>query len=235
MYYLVINYKTYPQSTGAHSEHLTSIVDNVQRHSDKVQIIICPQATDIYRLKLKFPHIHMWAQHADPLPANRNTGWITPHALKSAGASGALVNHSEHEIIDEMAAYTINALWQEKMHSCLLFPHASLISEIKKAHAKTGIETPFQAPTFAAYEPPELVGGEYSALDDSENFHKSQTAVHALKEFNTIPLLGAGVRDGSDISNSIKIGFAGVIVASGFDKSEHPQKFLEDMVGAFPH
>jgi triosephosphate isomerase len=235
MNYLILNYKTYEESTGGNAERLTEVVSQVQQMYRNVQIIVCPQATDLYRLKQRFPEQILWAQHADPLYPGKNTGWITPSAAVAAGASGVLINHSEHDLIDEMIAHSLEAARAEHLETCLLLPDPGSLDEIAKAHADAIPESRFSPPAFAAYEPPELVGGDYSVMDHPESHSKAKAALGAFMRYQSIPIVGAGVKDASDIRQAIEMGYRGVILASGFVKSDNPQKFLEQLLSAYPH
>jgi triosephosphate isomerase len=233
MNYLILNYKTYAESTGKNSERLTEIVWQVQQQNPSVQIIVCPQATDLYRLKLRFPEQILWAQHVDPIPPGKNTGWISPTSVGQAGASGTLINHSEHDLLNEMAAHTLEAAHEVHLESCLLLPDPGSLSEIARIYGRVG-DTEFIPPTFSAYEPPELVGGDYSVMDDPGSYAKAQAALKAFSSYQTIPIVGAGVKDASDIRKAIELGYRGVILASGFVKSDDPQQFLEQLLSAYP-
>lgn len=231
--YLILNFKTYPQSTGKESVQFARIVANAQQQTD-VQIIICPQLTDLYRIKQELPGVMCWAQHVDPLPAGRNTGWITPLAIKDAGASGALVNHSEHSLLDEMVVHTLDAMGEEKLQTCVCIPNERTIKGIQNAYRKMESETELRIPNFIAYEPPELIGGDFSAVDSEEYARPTQEALGAIKAFGSIPLLGAGIKNPDDITQAVEMGYEGVLIASGFIKSGDPAHFLQRVLDAFP-
>ncbi len=231
--YLILNFKTYEQATGKEALELADIVHDAQKNT-QVQIVICPQATDIFRIKQTFPEIILWSQHTDPLEPGRNSGWITPLAVKDSGGSGTLLNHSEHGIIDEMIVHSLIQFHEDKLQTCLCIPNPLTIENIKRAHKTEQMEGELFAPSFVAYEPPELIGGDYSALDSHYHIKETEEALKTIQAFNSIPLLGAGIKDSKDITNAIKMGYEGALIASGFVKSDNPAKFLDDVLGAFP-
>ena len=75
---------------------LAKICDKVafETHTD---IRIAVAATDIYPVS-KVVGIPVYAEHVDPYPLDRHTGSVLPEMIKSAGAKGTLINHSEHQI-----------------------------------------------------------------------------------------------------------------------------------------
>src|SRR3989338_5658955 len=102
---IFLSLKTYQEATGQAVINLLSSVKKVSRETG-IPIIPIAQATDIYRIKKELD-IEVWAQHIDPIDPGKNTGWISPYSVKQAGATGVLINHSEHKIPEETTIKTV--------------------------------------------------------------------------------------------------------------------------------
>jgi len=101
---VILNFKTYLESTGENALKLAEISESVARQTG-VNIVVAPQHPDIYRISRKLD-ITVFAQHVDPVDAGGHTGSIFLDCVKDAGASGTLINHSERRMklsgIDEV-------------------------------------------------------------------------------------------------------------------------------------
>jgi triosephosphate isomerase len=161
------------------------------------------------------------AQHVDPIPYGSHTGWILPESVKEAGAVGVLLNHSEHplHIIDIAASV-------ERARS-LNLDAVVCANNIGVTGAVAALK-----PHAVAIEPPDLIGGEVSVTTAEP--HIVQNAVTAVKAISpdTAVLCGAGVKTGGDVSAALKLGTAGVLLASGVVKAARPEKVLLEMAEA---
>ena len=92
---LVINFKTYEEATGRNAETLAKICRDVLREND-AEIIVCPQYADL-KMVSNFG-VKVFSQHIDPVLPEKNTGAITALSVKSSGAFGTLLNHSEKKL-----------------------------------------------------------------------------------------------------------------------------------------
>lgn len=218
-HYLVLNFKTYPESSGPKALELAKVATEVgNRHN--VNIVICPQAVDIYRIRTEYPLVSIWAQHIDPVTPGRNTGWTSPAATVMAGANGALINHSEHQLSQQQIEDTVKTCKQYQLTSCVAVNDGQTAQQVKQLN-----------PDFIAFEPEELISGEKSLVDIDPDRAKS-----FLSELNIQGgkvLLGAGVRQASDIKAALAYGYVGALLASGFVKSANPASFLEDILSGF--
>ncbi len=91
---IVLNVKTYTESTGANALELAKLMERIANETN-VSMAIAVQACDISRCATAVD-IPVYAQHIDPIKPGSSTGWTLPEAVKSAGAVGTLINHSEH-------------------------------------------------------------------------------------------------------------------------------------------
>lgn len=214
---IVLNFKTYAESMGERSILMAKYCEEVSTGSG-VEIIACPQAPDISRVAgaVKIP---VFAQHIDSAGAGSYTGHITADCVRSVGASGTLINHSERRI--------------------LLSEIDSAIQSAKKANLATIVCTNNIAvtsaaaalsPAYVAVEPPELIG---SGIPVSKaNPEIVSGSVGAVRKINPMVkvLCGAGISTGDDVAAAIDLGTEGVLLASGIIKAKDPKAALFDLV-----
>ena len=110
---LLINLKTYPQGTGDDALRLANIARNFSR--EDLDIILSVQPTDLARVSQL---VRTFSQHIDPVEYGSNTGWILPEAVKKAGASGTLINHSERRLPLEDVEKRVRRAKQLALQQC---------------------------------------------------------------------------------------------------------------------
>ncbi|MDD1754056.1 MAG: triose-phosphate isomerase, partial [Methanothrix sp.] len=93
---IVLNFKTYRESTGVEALRLAEICEDISGEYS-VQMVVVPQVADIHAIS-KAVKIPVFAQHVDGVGYGGFTGHITAASLKAAGASGSLINHSERRL-----------------------------------------------------------------------------------------------------------------------------------------
>ncbi len=212
---IILNFKCYSQAVGKKALELAKIAEEVSKEKG-VNIAVCPQTADL-RLISENVDIPVLSQHVDPNPPGSFTGNNLLDTIKEAGASGTLVNHSEKQLkLSEIEQIVSKA----KESDFITIVCANNI-ETSKAIAAIG-------PTACAMEPPELIGGDISVTTKPELVKKT---IESIKSINpsVIPLVGAGVKTKEDVSQAIKLGAKGVLLASGFVKSSTPKESLINM------
>jgi len=145
----IVNFKAYPQATGQSAVELAMRCEKAAKAED-ANVVLAVQATDIATIA-KATSLPVLAQHVDAVEQGSQTGWITPEAIKEAGAIGSLVNHSEHEIPPEQIKETITRLKDCELIAVVCAPTPEKAEELSKFE-----------PDVIAIEPPELIGGEVS-------------------------------------------------------------------------
>ena len=140
---VVINFKTYKQ--GKDVINLAKAIESVDKN-----IIIGVQPSDIYIIK-KNTKLKVYAQHVDYFDRGRNTGYILPEAVKSAGASGVFLNHSEHKIPLDII--------EKSIERCKALGLKTLVFAKDTEEAK---KVEIFNPDYIAVESPELVSGNIS-------------------------------------------------------------------------
>ncbi len=217
--YLILNFKTYEQATGDNAVRLAEIVSKAQTPAN-VDLVVCPQAADIFRIREQFPDLTVWAQHVDPIDTGKNTGWTSVTSVIMAGANGTLINHSEHKLEPEEIGQVLELTKHYQLASCVAVPDLHLAQKLAALE-----------PDILAYEPPELISTGTSLVDSDPKL--AAEFVEKLSDTGIKLILGAGVADAKDATVAKALGYQGVLLASGFVMSEDPAKFLAEMIGGF--
>lgn len=210
---VIVNFKTYSQSTGEKAVELAKICEKVASDSGR-EVVVAVQAADIYRVvnSVKIP---VFAEHVDDAKQGQSTGAVTMESVKEAGASGTLVNHSEHRIEKEKIKGVVEKAKELDMSTvvCAKDP-------------EEGKELDSFNPDFIAVEPPELIGGDISVSTAKPEVIKE--SVDDVSGERVI--VGAGVKTKEDVEKAIELGSVGVLVASGVVKAKDPEKELRQLV-----
>jgi len=214
---IVLNFKTYRESTGSEALRLAEICEDIARDYS-VQMIVAPQTADIHAIsqKVKIP---VYAQHVDGVGYGGFTGHVTAASLKAAGARGSLINHSERRIkLADMEA---------SLSACRDFALASIIctNNVATTRAAAALE-----PDYVAVEPPELIGSGIPVSKANPNVVSD--SVSAVKKIapRVGVLCGAGITHGEDLRSALDLGSEGVLLASGIIKAKDQRQALEDLV-----
>lgn len=212
----VINLKSYAQA-------LPRTLDICRAASrlgrDGVEIVVAPHA---FTLSEAAKLCEAWAQHVDPIEANRETGFLPVEAARLAGATGSLVNHSEHRLDDETIGRAVDMLRERDMTSLVCARDDEEAARLAGLH-----------PTIVAVEPPALIGGDVSVSSAEPGL--IERSVKAVKNAapETLVLVGAGVRTAQDIRVALDLGADGVLLASEVAKAEDPGATIERLLEGF--
>jgi len=215
---IIINFKTYEESTGDNALRLAKICDEVAKETG-AKIIVVPQFADIYRISNEVK-IQVYSQGIDNIKFGSYTGHVLAESVKAAGASGSLLNHSERRIkLADIEACI------EKLRSL------GMVSIVCTNNINTTKAAAAIGPDFVAVEPPELIGSGIPVSQAKPEIVSG--SVDAAKEVNPKVgvLCGAGITKGEDIKKAIELGTEGVLLASGVVKAKDPRAVLMDLVG----
>ncbi|MFE3845642.1 triose-phosphate isomerase [Thermoplasmatota archaeon] len=214
---IVLNMKTYSESTGKNALDIVKIMDKVSIETG-INMAVSVQSIDIKECSENIS-IPVFAEHIDPIKPGSHTGWILPEAVKSAGAVGSIINHSEHRLKLADIDYCISRAKELNLDQIVCS------NNILTSKAIAAL-----SPNFLAVEPPELIGGNISVT--SANPEIVSCSVKAVKDVDgKVKLLcGAGVKNGVDVARAIELGSAGVLLASGIIKSNDKEKVIRDLV-----
>lgn len=214
---IVLNVKTYTEATGENALDIARLMEKISQETE-VSMAIAVQASDIMRCAQEVS-IPVFAQHIDPIKPGSSTGWTLPEAVKSAGALGSLINHSEHRLI------------LADIDTCVTRARdLGLESLVCTNNVATSKAVSTFSPVMIAVEPPELIGGEVSVTTADPGIVSN--TVRAVRTINTTVkiLCGAGVKNGKDVAKAIELGADGVLLASGVVKAKDKEAVLRDLV-----
>jgi len=211
-----VNFKTYIESTGKRAIDLAKVAEEVSRETGAT-IIVAPQFTDIEPVS-KTVDIPIFSQHVDSVKPGAHTGHVLAEAVKSAGADGSLLNHSEKRITPSEIA--------DSLKLCI---DADLRSLVCADTTEASVEIAKMLPDMIAIEPPELIGTGVSVSKARPELITE--SVKQIRKVNrTVRVLcGAGITTAEDVSKAIDLGSEGVLVASAVVKNKDPRAVLESM------
>ena len=214
---IVLNFKTYRESTGTEALRLAEICEDISRDYS-VQMVVVPQVADNQTIS-KTVKIPVYAQHVDGVGYGGFTGHVTAASLKAAGAAGSLINHSERRLGLAQIEASISTCRQVGIKTIVC------TNNVATTRAAASLE-----PDYVAVEPPELIGsGIPVSKADPEVVIKSVQAVKSIAPGVGV-LCGAGITHGEDLRSALELGSIGVLLASGIIKAKDQRKALEDLV-----
>lgn len=211
-----VNFKTYPQGTGARAVELAEVC---RRVSEETGVVVIPivQVVDLARVKEKVGDFPVWVQHIDWQPQGKFTGFVNLEAVVEAGAGGSLINHSEHPLpfgtIKQILARVKKSGFDFKTMVC-----GKTLGQLERiARLK---------PAMIGYEIAQLIGGEVSIVD-----FNPKAVVHAKRICGEIPLIaGAGIHKKEDLKRAFDLGCEGVLVSSAVVLAENPFEKLKELL-----
>ena len=207
---IVVNYKNYKSGRGA--LELSKTIQKYLRNA-----IVCVSAIDIQEISEK-TKLKVFAQHVDYSSIGESTGFVVPEFVKHIGASGSLINHSEHRVGFDVIKKTIKHASRVKLKLAVC---ANSVSEARRIMQLR--------PYAIAFEDPKLVGSGRSITK-----YKSADIlkfVKLLKGSGIIPLCGAGVSTAEDVLAAKSLGCKGVLISSAIAKVKNPEKLLRQLRG----
>jgi triosephosphate isomerase len=217
---IFVNYKAYEEGTGQKGIALTKILEEVA-HATQVKVIPVVQIIDA-EMVVAATTLEVWIQHVDPVSFGAHTGWTLPEEAARVGISGVFLNHSEHKFDNFDNLYTANEKAMSANLKTLIF--AGDLDELKKICDL--------APTFVAYEPPELIGSTTTSVTQAQP--ETILKAYEIARGAGVPLVvGAGVHAMEDVKKSLELGAVGVAVATDIVKAADPRKELLDLTEGF--
>jgi triosephosphate isomerase len=205
---VLINFKCYKEGVGLKGVRLAKAIGKFK--SSKYQFVVAPNLVDLARIK----GVPVFAQHLDAVGFGACTGSVLPAAVKSAGAKGTLLNHSEKRISLKEIARAVGVCKQVGLVSIVCASGLGMIKKVMRFK-----------PDYIAYEPRKLVGGNISVTSvNSKVISKAVRMVGKVKL-----LVGAGVHSKEDVLKALELGASGVLVAHKIVKAKDVRKVLGRM------
>lgn len=214
---IIVNFKNYEEAFDKNSLKLAKICENIAKKY-KANIIITPSILDLKEVskKVKLP---IFSQHIDYLEEENSTGSIIAKNLKKLNVKGSLINHSEKRL-----SYS-------EIKSCIeICKKYNLISVCCAENLKEVRKFSKLLPNYIAYEPPELIGGDISVSKAKPDIIKK--AFEICRKNNVKLLVGAGIKEASDVKTSRTLGANGILVSSGIVKAKNKVEVLKKFVEA---
>lgn len=204
---IIVNFKAYREATGEKSEKLSEQCLKASKSSGE-KVISAPQHTDMGRVKGD-----VFGQHLDPVEPGSHTGHTTAEALKAAGASGTLINHSEKRIDPEKIRKSVERAEEKGLTSVVCAQSPEECEKFSKFN-----------PDFVAFEPPELIGGDISVSSA-----RPELIQEAVERSKVDVLTGAGIKNREDVEKSVELGCKGVLVASAVVKAKNSYEEIMEL------
>lgn len=194
---------------------LAKVIDKVAAKYD-LDVIVTPQYTDISLLANNTERILVFAQHMDYLPVGRGLGSVLPEAVKAAGAVGVMLNHAEKKLTLEEVEKTIIRADEVGLATIVCADTVDELTAIAKL-----------SPNLLVAEPTELIGTGKT----SDSNYVTET-IRQVREINPdiMVLQGAGISNGQDVYNTIKLGAQATGSTSGILKAQDPYAMVEEML-----
>jgi triosephosphate isomerase len=217
---IFVNYKTFEEGTGQKAVTLTRILEEVA-HGSQVKIIPVVQIIDAENI-IASTTLEVWIQHVDAVSFGPHTGWTLPEEVSKVGVAGVFLNHSEHKFTDFEALRLAVEKSMGANLKTLVF--AGSLDELKKICAL--------APTYASYEPPELIGSVTTSVAQAQP--EMVLKASEIAKASGLPLVvGAGIHSKFDVKKSLELGAVGVVVATDVVKATDPKRELLDLTEGF--
>lgn len=217
---IFVNFKTFEGGTGQRALSLIKIIEDVAQTTG-VKIIPAVQASDV-KEAVSATKLEIWTQKIDPVGFGAHTGSILPEAVYEDGAAGTFLNHSEAKIGDfEVLKAAVSRAGEVGLKTLVFASDASELARIVTLK-----------PTFASYEPPELIGSKDTSVAQAHPDVVSQ-ASEICKAAGTPLIVGAGVHSGDDVRKSLELGAVGVALATDVVAAADPRAELMDLAEGF--
>jgi len=215
---ILINFKIYQETFGEKAIELAKICKKVMQETG-VKIIPVVSALDLYRIKKEVGLEEILIQSTDGAIEGAKTGYISVEQAKYAGATGSIINHSEHRL----KPGTIKKM---------------LLTNPTDFYSVVCIQTWGQVNSWAksikasmiAYEPSELIGNR----EKSVSSERPEMIKKIVDFYKNIPVLvGAGIHSKDDIKTSLQLGAKGFLLATDVVKASDPEQELTELAKAF--
>lgn len=212
---VLVNVKTYEEASGERALRLAKAMASAAQESG-VEFALAPQLVDL-RAVAQANLVPVYAQHVDAVGRGPRTGWVSPRAVREAGAVGTLLNHSEHRL-DHGLDKAVEAAKEAGLQVVACSRDAADSERVARLQ-----------PHWVAVEPPELIGGDVSVTsadprvvsDSAQRVRRAAPGVRVL--------CGAGVKNGRDLAAALELGAEGVLLASGVAKAKDWPAVLRDL------
>ena len=198
---LIVNLKNYAPVQGEGSLRLARAAERVSRRT-KARVIVAPPAPVLGLVASKVD-IDVFGQSVATAIGDKTTGAVLPEAIKAAGASGTLLNHSEARLPKRALEQLVPRLRGLGLKTCLCAKDAAEMALLSSLQTE-----------FHAVEPPALIGSATAVSKARPGLVQRSVDAARSAGYRGKVLCGAGIVDGADVKRAVELGVDGVLVAS---------------------
>lgn len=218
---LILNLKTYSQSTGEGLKTILEAINSVVSENPEYNelIYIAPNMAELALAKNLYPNLNIVSQKVNALEPGSTTGKVPAKTVIDLGIEFSVLNHSENRVDGDLLSKVtmIQEQGLKLIVCCENLEEAKALLELK--------------PFAIALENKELIGSGRSITE--ENPDEIREFVEMLQNTETKPIIGAGISTGADVQASLDMGGAGCILASAFVKAEDKKTKLIELITPF--
>lgn len=216
----LLNLKTYPSVMGAGALRVGRALEREGERAG-VAVALAPSNLDVGWLSRQLA-LPILAQHVDAGPAGAHTGQTVVEAVAAAGASGSLVNHSEHPLATPAVRATVGRLRAAGLTAVVCAGTVPMVRRLAPMR-----------PPFLAIEPPELIGGSRSVSTARPEVISETVEMVGVASPSTRVLCGAGIHDRTDVRKALELGSQGILVASAVALARDPRRAIRELLAGF--
>jgi len=207
---IVVNFKNYKQG-----KDVLDLAKKIEKATKGKDVVVCVPATDIHVVYSQ-TKLNVFAQHVNNKDVGSTTGSVTAESVKAVGASGTLLNHSEHRIPFSVLKKIMEKCGKNGLKTLVC---VESIGEAKKIMR-------FKIKLWAiAYEDRKLIGSGKSITNYKSR--KVEKFARLLKGSGIKALCGAGISSSKDVESAKELGCDGVLVASAIMKAKNVENFFK--------
>ena len=203
---LIVNFKNYPEIMGEGSVKLAQAVQRVSE-SVGIEAIVAPPVP-MLALVASRTNVQVYSQSVGSRSGDKTTGEILPEAVKAAGATGTILNHSESRRPPTELRRLFPRLASLGIGVCLCSQTAGEAARLAAL-----------APKYLAIEPPELIGSGIAVSKARPELVQRTVLGVRRAGYKGEILCGAGIVSGEDVAKAVELGVDGVLVASSVVKA----------------
>jgi len=204
---IIINFKNYEEILGHGAVRLATVAEEACR-AIPVDLILAPPVPTLSEVA-KATRVPVFSQGVVDGQEGKSTGAVIPEALKAAGCSGSIVNHSESRVSVEMVRRLLPRMQKLGLSSCVCAQDGAEAAEMARL-----------APEFVAVEPPELIGSGIAVSRARPELLQDALSSVRRTGYKGKLLCGAGIVTGEDVREARRLGMEGVLVASSVVKAK---------------
>ena len=213
---LIINFKNYHEILAEGSINLALAARKVAE-AVGVEAIVAPP-TPMLALVARSVEVQVYSQSVGSEAGDKTTGAILPEAVRAAGASGTLLNHSESRKKVAELRKLVPKLGGMGLGVCLCSRSAVEAAKLSALN-----------PKYLAVEPPELIGSGVAVSRAKPELIERTVAAVRKVGFTGKVLCGAGIVTGEDVAKAVELGADGVLVASSVVKATDWESKIEEL------